>query len=114
MLPALAGLVVGLAYAAISVYWAVGGRWLLTTVGISLSQPGQAGHLAALLELFGRGRGADENELVAAGRLERSGVALDHIGADGGAGRDLLGDVAEPVVEVQDVVIRLGAGGGPK
>jgi hypothetical protein len=53
MLPALAGLVVGLAYAAISVYWAVGGRWLLTTVGISLSQPGQAGHLAALLAVWG-------------------------------------------------------------
>ena len=48
MLPALAGLVAGLAYAAISVYWAVGGRLLLTTVGTSLSQPGQAGHLAAL------------------------------------------------------------------
>jgi hypothetical protein len=227
MLPALAGLVVGLAYAAISVYWAVGGRWLLNTVGISLSQRGQAGHLAALLavwgaaavkavaallpllavgvwprtangglrrlarvltwieaailtgygliltasgllvqagvikaaanadrlalkwhaylwdpwfliwgifvflalwrsrpasqgylpgrvprgspgvlqhrtgeqlELVGRGCGADEDELVAAGRLERSGVALDYIGADGGARRDLLGDVAEPVV----------------
>ncbi|HEY6313019.1 MAG TPA: DUF998 domain-containing protein [Streptosporangiaceae bacterium] len=52
MLPALAGLVVGLAYAAISVYWAVGGRWLLNTVGISLSQPGQAGHLAALLGVW--------------------------------------------------------------
>ena len=37
MLPALAGLAVGLAYAANSVYWAVGGRWLLNTVGISLS-----------------------------------------------------------------------------
>ena len=53
MLPALAGLVVGLAYAAISVYWAVGGGWLLNTVGISLSQPGQAGHLAALLAVWG-------------------------------------------------------------
>jgi hypothetical protein len=53
MLPALAGLVTGLAYAAISVYWAVGGRWLLDTVGISLSQPGQAGHLAALLAVWG-------------------------------------------------------------
>ena len=52
MLPALAGLVVGLAYAAISVYWAAGGRWLLNTVGISLSQPGQAGHLAALLAVW--------------------------------------------------------------
>ena len=53
MPPALAGLVVGLAYAAISVYWAVGGRWLLNTVGIWLSQPGQAGHLAALLAVWG-------------------------------------------------------------
>ena len=53
MSPALAGLVVGLAYAAISVYWAVGGRWLLNTVGISLSQPGQAGHLVALLAVWG-------------------------------------------------------------
>jgi Protein of unknown function (DUF3995) len=52
MLPALAGLVVGLAYAAISVYWAAGGRSLLTTVGISLSRPGQAGHLAALLAVW--------------------------------------------------------------
>ena len=34
LLPALAGLVVGLAYATISVYWAVGGRWPLNTVGI--------------------------------------------------------------------------------
>ena len=53
MLPALAGLTVGLAYATISVYWAVGGRWPLNTVGISLSQPGQAGHLAALLAVWG-------------------------------------------------------------
>jgi hypothetical protein len=53
MLPALAGLVAGLAYAAISVYWGAGGRWLLNTVGISLSQPGQAGHLAALLTVWG-------------------------------------------------------------
>jgi hypothetical protein len=53
MAPALAGLVVGLAYAAISVYWAVGGKWLLDTVGISLSRPGQVGHAAALLTLWG-------------------------------------------------------------
>ena len=53
MLAALAGLAVGLAYATISVYWAVGGRWLLNTVGISPSQPGQAGHLAALLAVWG-------------------------------------------------------------
>ena len=54
MLPALAGLAAGLAYAAISVYWAVGGRWLLNTVGISLSQPDhEAGHLAALAAVWG-------------------------------------------------------------
>jgi Protein of unknown function (DUF3995) len=53
MLPALAGLAVGLAYATVSVYWAVGGRCLLNTVGISPSQPGQAGHLAALLAVWG-------------------------------------------------------------
>jgi len=53
MLPALAGLVAGLAYAAISLYWGTGGRWLLKTVGISLSQPGRAGYLAALLAVWG-------------------------------------------------------------
>lgn len=53
MLPALARLVAGLAYAAISVYWGAGGRWLLNTVGISLSQPGQAGNLAALFAAWG-------------------------------------------------------------
>jgi hypothetical protein len=53
MLPALAALGVGLAYAAISVYWALDGRWLLNTVGISLSLPGQAGHAAALAAVWG-------------------------------------------------------------
>jgi hypothetical protein len=53
MAPAVAGLVVGLAYVAISVYWAVGGKWLLDTVGISLSQPGQAGRAAALFAVWG-------------------------------------------------------------
>jgi hypothetical protein len=32
------------------------------------------------LELAGPGRGSDEDELVAAGRLERNGVALDYSG----------------------------------
>ena len=41
--PALAGLVVGLAYAAIIVYWAVGGRWLLNTAGISRASRGRPG-----------------------------------------------------------------------
>ncbi len=48
-----AALVVGLAYAAISVYWAIGGTWLLNTVGISLSRPGQSGHAVALLAVWG-------------------------------------------------------------
>jgi hypothetical protein len=52
-LAALAALVVGLAYAAISAYWALGGSWLLDTVGISLSRPGQAGHAAALAAVWG-------------------------------------------------------------
>lgn len=52
MLPALAALVVGLAYAAISGYWGLGGKWLLDTVGIALSKPGQAGS-AALLAVWG-------------------------------------------------------------
>jgi hypothetical protein len=52
-LPALAGLAAGLAYAAISLYWAAGGRRLLSTVGISPSQPGQAGHPAALAAAWG-------------------------------------------------------------
>jgi hypothetical protein len=34
--------VVGLAYAAVSVYWAAGGTWLLSTVGAGLGKPGQA------------------------------------------------------------------------
>src|ERR1700686_1272416 len=40
-------------------------------------------------DLVGRGGGGDEYELVAAGRGERGGVALDHLGADGGARSDL-------------------------
>jgi len=50
---ALAALGVGLAYAAISMYWALDGTWLLNTVGISLSRPGQAGHAIALAAALG-------------------------------------------------------------
>jgi hypothetical protein len=53
MLAALAALLVGLAYAAISVYWALDGSWLLDTVGSSLSRPGQAGHAVALTAAWG-------------------------------------------------------------
>jgi Protein of unknown function (DUF3995) len=41
--------VVGLAYAAVSVYWAAGGTWLLNTVGGTLGQPGRAGDLGIVL-----------------------------------------------------------------
>jgi hypothetical protein len=44
--------VVGLAYAAISVYWAVGGTWLLNTVGSTLGQQGRAGTLAVVVAVW--------------------------------------------------------------
>ena len=51
----------GLAYAAISVYWAVGGTWLLATIGGTLEQQGRAGNpgiivavwAAAVLKIIG-------------------------------------------------------------
>jgi Protein of unknown function (DUF3995) len=53
--------VVGLGYAAVSVYWAAGGTWLLSTVGDGLGKPGRADGLvivvavwaAAVLKLVG-------------------------------------------------------------
>ena len=39
----------GLAYAAISVYWALGGTWLLDTVGGTLEQQGRTGNPGILL-----------------------------------------------------------------
>jgi hypothetical protein len=44
--------VAGLAYAAISVYWAVGGTWLLNTVGGTLGQQGRAGNLGIILAVW--------------------------------------------------------------
>jgi hypothetical protein len=52
---------VGSAYAAVSVYWALGGTWLLDTVAGTLEQPGRAGNpgiilavcAAALLKVIG-------------------------------------------------------------
>jgi hypothetical protein len=40
---------VGLAYAAVSVYWAAGGTWLLSTVGDGLRKPGQADGLIVVM-----------------------------------------------------------------
>ena len=39
----------GLAYAAVSVYWALGGTWLLDTVGGTLEQQGRAGNPGIIL-----------------------------------------------------------------
>ncbi len=40
---ALAACAVGLMYAGVSAYWALGGTWLLSTVGASLARPGGQG-----------------------------------------------------------------------
>ena len=42
----------GLAYAAISVYWAAGGTWLLNTVAGTLEQQGRAGNLGIILAVW--------------------------------------------------------------
>ena len=47
-----AACVAGLAYAAISVYWAVGGTWLLSTVGDTLGQQGRAGSPGIILAVW--------------------------------------------------------------
>ena len=47
-----AACVVGLAYAAISVYWALGGTWLLDTVGGALEQQGRAGNPGLILAVW--------------------------------------------------------------
>jgi Protein of unknown function (DUF3995) len=44
--------VTGLAYAAVSVYWAAGGTWLLNTVGGTLGQPGRAGDLGVIVAVW--------------------------------------------------------------
>jgi hypothetical protein len=44
--------VAGLAYAAISVYWALGGTWLLDTVGGTLGQQGRAGNPGIVLAVW--------------------------------------------------------------
>ena len=47
-----AACVAGLAYAAISVYWALGGTWLLDTVGGTLDQQAHAGNLGIILAVW--------------------------------------------------------------
>ena len=43
---------VGLVYAAVSVYWAAGGAWLLSTVGETLGQQGRAGDLGIIVAVW--------------------------------------------------------------
>jgi hypothetical protein len=45
-------LVVGLLYAAISVYWGLGGTWLLNTVGGSLEKQGRAGNAGVMFAVW--------------------------------------------------------------
>jgi hypothetical protein len=47
-----AACVAGLAYAAISVYWALGGTWLLDTVAGTLEQQGRVGNPGILLAVW--------------------------------------------------------------
>ena len=47
-----AALVVGLLYAAVSVYWGLGGTWLLDTVGGTLERQGRAGNAAVMLAVW--------------------------------------------------------------
>ena len=43
---------VGILYAAVSVYWGIGGTWLLDTVGGSLERRGRAGDAGVLLAVW--------------------------------------------------------------
>jgi Protein of unknown function (DUF3995) len=47
-----AAFAVGLLYAAISVYWGLGGTWLLDTVGASLAQPGRSASAVVVLAVW--------------------------------------------------------------
>jgi len=51
--PARAALVVGLAYAGISMYWGLGGTWLLDTVGGPLAAGGRAGRAGVMAAVWG-------------------------------------------------------------
>jgi Protein of unknown function (DUF3995) len=52
MRAAQAAFVVGLAYAGISVYWGLGGSWLLDTVGGTLEAQGRAGSASVVLAVW--------------------------------------------------------------
>ena len=74
--PARAALIVGLAYAGISMYWGLGGTWLLDTVGGSLAaggRSGSAGVMAAVWGAAGLKVIAAVLPVLAAGRAAASG-----------------------------------------
>lgn len=43
---------IGLLYAAVSVYWGAGGKWLLDTVGGSLARPGRAHDATVIIAIW--------------------------------------------------------------
>lgn len=47
-----AACVVGLLYAAVSLYWAAGGKWLLNTVGGSFARPGPANDATVIIAVW--------------------------------------------------------------
>ena len=49
---AAAALVVGLLYAAVSIYWGLGGTWLLNTIGGALEKQGRAGHAGIVFAVW--------------------------------------------------------------
>jgi Protein of unknown function (DUF3995) len=77
--PARAALLVGLAYAGISVYWGLGGTWLLDTVGGSLAasgRDGSAGIMTAVWGAAGLKIIAAVLPVLAAGRAAAAGPVL--------------------------------------
>jgi hypothetical protein len=71
--PALAALVVGLAYAGVSMYWGAGGTWLLDTVGRSLTGGGAVA-VAAVWAAAGLKVTAAVLPVLAVGRPGRAGA----------------------------------------
>src|ERR1700733_7256008 len=47
-----AAFALGLLYALVSLYWGLGGSWLLDTVGASLAQPGRSASAAVVLAVW--------------------------------------------------------------
>ena len=67
MIAAWAACAVGLLYAAISVYWGLGGTWLLGTVGGSVAKLGRA-HNAGVIAAVWAGRAQADRRRAALAR----------------------------------------------